>query len=237
MPVGFYDNQIWQGLPHPPICLPVLLIVENALCAAWNILRTYPREGFILQTANEDAITLELHEALYDRVFKSGMVAGFDANLFSSVERDSKVRSYDHKHPDKMPDLLIRLVGRPSGIRNTQDGFFIECKPVDAAHRLRTHYCEKGLTRFIKGEYAWAMTTAMMVGYSKAGYSVATNLAKVLRDWPQGTACVLEACPHSKASPNSEVVHSTQHARSFNYLGTTTRAPDITMRHLWLMRD
>ena len=239
MAFGFYDEQEQCVLPHPEIGLPVLLIVENALCAAWDLLRTHPRAGFDLLTAGEDAITLELHEALYDRVFKHGIVEGFDAKVFSSVEREPKVRSYDYGHPDKMPDLLIRLVGRPAGIRNTQDGLFIECKPVDSQHGVRGHYCDKGLVRFICGEYAWAMINAMMVGYTKEGYTVSAKLMKALKGWPQGmpTSGVARPCAHSKASLTSEVVHSTEHARKFKYCETKQAAPQITIRHLWLKRD
>ena len=92
MAVGFYDDPVWRLLPHPEIGLPVLLIVENALCAAWGLLRTHPRPGFNLLTADEDAVTLELHEALLDRVFKKGIVEGFDSGLFATVEREPKVQ-------------------------------------------------------------------------------------------------------------------------------------------------
>lgn len=235
MAIGFYEDPEWR-VPHPGICLPVLLIVEKAVCAAWALLRSKPRTGFDLQTADEDAITLELHEALYDRVFKEEIVAGFDADVFATVEREPKIRSYDYGHPDKMPDLLVRLVGRPSGIRNTQDGLFIECKPVDKNHGVKSHYCQKGLVRFIDGEYAWAMTTAMMVGYTKSGYGISTHLAKGLADWSQGAGCALQACPHSTASTINEAVHSTLHVRSFIYVETKQRAPKITIRHLWLKR-
>ena len=235
MAVGFYEDPEWR-VPHEGIALSVLIIVEKALCAAWDLLRTNPRRGFDLQTANEDAITLELHEALYDRVFKKGIVAGFDADAFASVEREPKIRSYDYRHPDKMPDLLVRLVGRPSGIRNTQDGLFIECKPVDDNHRVKSHYCKKGLVRFIDGEYAWAMTTAMMVGYTKTGYGISTHLAKGLGDWSQGADCALKACPRSMASEINEAVHSTLHVRSFSYMESKQRAPKIKIRHLWLKR-
>src|ERR1022692_4882939 len=111
MAVGFYDDLGWHVLPYPRISLPVLLVVENALCAAWELLRIDARAGFNLLTASEDAITLELHEALFDRVFNSGVVEGFDSGLFATVEREPKIRSYDYGHLDKMPDLLVRLVG------------------------------------------------------------------------------------------------------------------------------
>ena len=238
MTAAFYDDAEWRVLPYAEICLPVLLIVESAPRAAWDLLRADPRPGFDLLTADEDAVTLELHEALFDRVFNKGIVDGFDSALFSSVEREPKIRSYDYCHPDKMPDLLVRLVGRPPGVRNTQDGLFIECKPVDSKHAVREHYCGKGLVRFVLGEYAWAMPNAMMVGYAKEGHTVSTRLVPALQVWaPAGTFSVPRACPYSKGSPTSEVVYSTKHGRGFEYLETQQAAPEITIRHLWLRRD
>jgi hypothetical protein len=238
MAVGFYDVLEWRVLPHPEVGLPVLLIVESALCAAWDLLRTHPRPGFNLLTAEEDAVTLELHEALFDRVFNKGIVDGFDSALFSTVEREPKVRSYDYRHPDKMPDLLVRLVGRPPGVRYTQDGVFIECKPADPKHAVRGHYCNKGLIRFIQGEYAWAMPNAMMVGYAKEGYTVSAKLIPALQAWLPGSPdSVPRACPYSKGSSTSEVAHSAKHARSFQYPETKKAAPEITIHHLWLRRD
>ena len=126
MSFGFYGDPDRHLLPHPAIGLPVLLIVEDALCAAWDLLRTHPRQGFDLLTADEDEVTHEMYEALFDHVFTNGVVAGFDPALFSIGVREPKIRNYDRVHLDKMPDLLVPLVGRPPGVRNTQDGVFIE---------------------------------------------------------------------------------------------------------------
>jgi hypothetical protein len=239
MALGFYDEQEPALLPHPDIPLPVLLVVESALCAAWAIVRAHPREGFDLLTAKEDSITLELYEALFDIVFKSGVVEGFDANLFSTVEREPKVRNHNYDHPDKMPDVLVRLVGRPDGIRHSQDGLFIECKPVDSDHPVRGHYCNKGLVRFVVGDYAWAMANAMMVGYTRRGYTVSAKLIPALQDWPDNTsACMAPRhCSHSKATSTSEAVLLTDHSRTFKYPQTEQPAPEIRVRHLWLKRD
>ena len=138
-----------------------------------------------------------------------------------------------------MPDLLVRLVGRPDGIRNSQDGLFIECKPVDSDHAFRGHYCSRGLIRFVLGDYAWAMTNAMMVGYTKKGYTVSAKLIPALQDWPDGTGArkVPRLCIHSKATLSSEAVHLTDHSRTFKYFQTEQPASDITVRHLWLKRD
>jgi hypothetical protein len=238
MALGLYEEVTFNTLPHPAIRLPVLLIVENAICAAWDIVRTQPRAGFDLATATEDSITLELHEALYDRIFNRGLVAGFDAELFSGIEREAKIRNYDREHPDKMPDFIIRLVGRPPGIRNTQDGLFIECKPVDKGHPLLTDYCKRGLVRFTTGQYAWAMPMAMMLGYTNADYSISLSLASVLKDWPTAnTSTIVRVCPRSASSSANEATHITEHSRDFKYVETKRQAPAITIRHLWLRRD
>jgi hypothetical protein len=237
MALGLYEEMNFDELPHPAIRLPVLLIVENAICAAWELLRSRPRPGFDLRTATEDVITFELHEALYDRVFNSGMVAGFGGEVFSTVEREPKLRSYDYSHLDKMPDLIIRLVGRPASIRPTQDGLFVECKPVDKKHPIRRHYCEKGLARFTSGQYAWAMSSAMMVGYADSNSHVYTSLTEALRDWPDvDTRTIVRPCARSSPNPVSEAVHLTEHPRMFKYVETKRQAPHIVIRHLWLRR-
>jgi len=239
MAFGFYDTRRQALLPHPRVPLPVLLVIENALCAAWNLLRTKPRADFKLLTASEDAITLELHEALFDRVFDKGIVGGFNRQVFSTVAREPKIRSYNYKHPDKMPDLLVSLVGRPAGILNTQDGIFIECKPVDTQHAVGGHYCKKGLVRFIRGEYAWAMRSGMMVGYARSGYTIVPKLRDALKSPPRGIsrAVLSRPCRRSKANAISEAVYSSEHARRFKYQETGRPAPPITIRHLWLKKD
>ena len=72
-------------LPHPPLSLRVYLIVEEAICAAWELMLHHERAHFDLQTADEDAVTLELYERLYDEVFNKGIVAGFDREVFVQI--------------------------------------------------------------------------------------------------------------------------------------------------------
>ncbi|HEX6505850.1 MAG TPA: hypothetical protein VF011_21625 [Terriglobales bacterium] len=143
MALGFYNESYRAGIPHAPIRVAVLLVVEKAISAAWKLVKTTPRPGFVLVSATEDEITHELYEVLYDRVFNKGVVAGFDRQLFSAIDREPKLRSYNYKYLDKMPDILVRLVGRPRSVRNTQDGLFIECKPVDVRHAVGGQYCKK----------------------------------------------------------------------------------------------
>jgi len=55
MGLAFYEEVVAGAeLPHPPISLPIFLVVEEALCVAWDYLRTRPRPGFNLLSAVED---------------------------------------------------------------------------------------------------------------------------------------------------------------------------------------
>ena len=226
-------------LPHPPISLAVFLVVEEAFCAAWERLRTIPRVGFDLLYADEDAVTEALYEVLYDEVFDKNTVDGFNRELFRMGTRESKVRNYDGTELDKMPDLLVGMVDRPRNVKNTQDWLFIECKPVDADHSVGVHYCDKGIIRFVRGEYAWAMTSALMIGYVRNGYSITPKLTKALQKREKQISTITLPCPCqlSKAGKNNEVVHISQHSRTFSYIQTRQLAPAITLRHLWLRRD
>jgi hypothetical protein len=235
MRYGFYEGI--PVLPHPEIPQSVLLVVEEALCEAWERLRTTPQVDFDLLKADEDTVTLKLYEILCDEVFGRHIVGGFSRELFDMPAREPKIRNYDGTKPDKMPDMLIRLVDR-SSVVNSQDGLFIECKPVDAKHSIGVHYCNKGIARFVLGEYAWAMTTAMMVGYVMSGYTISSNLTAVLKVRTKlQTVEFPSALQHSKPGKNSEVVHVSRHLRPFRYLENGQQAPAITLRHLWLRRD
>ncbi|MFC1962774.1 hypothetical protein ACFLWB_02110 [Chloroflexota bacterium] len=226
-------------LPHPPISLPIFLVVEEALCVAWDYLRTRPRSGFNLLSATEDVITQELHERLLDEIFNEGIVDGFDRQLFTFVMRESKVRNYDGANLDKMPDLIIGLSDRLNVFRRSQDGLFIECKPVDPGHSAGVHYCDKGIIRFVHGEYAWAMTSALMIGYVRNGYNISSKLVKALEEHGREvtTIALPRPCQRSNPGKHNEVVHVSRHSRTFSYIETGQRAPAITIRHLWLRRD
>lgn len=238
MELGFY-KELLPELPHPPISLRILLIVEAAIRTAWGVLRAGLRTGFDLASATEDPITHGLYEVLYDDVFATGRVEGFDGSVFTVVTRETNVRNYDASSLDKQPDLLIGLVNRPPGIKRSQDWLFIECKPVDAGHTVGACYCGKGLIRFVIGEYAWAMTEAMMVGYAREGYTILPKLESALRERLDKipTSAFPKPCASPKAGAFGEPVCITKHGRTFRYVETGAEAPPITIRHLWLRRD
>ena len=236
---GFFTDDSTLPLPHPPIPWPLLVKIEEAIGVAWGLLRDTPPEGFDLKTEEENEITHKLQTALFDRVLRDRMVEGFDRQVFVPGTRGAELQNFDGTRRDMKPDLLIGFVGRPEVRVPTQDYLFIECKPVGPNHKVARQYCRKGIMRFIKGEYAWTMTEALMVGYASAGFEMETQLKDVLKTG-SGEFRVLSRpreCRHTERSLFNAAVLVSRHVRIFPYAETGQPAPPILLRHLWLKRD
>lgn len=226
-------------LPHKPLSPRACIIVELALVRAWRWMIENPQPGFDLHTALENGVTHRLHETLFDVVFKKELVDGFNKEIFTIGTRGAELRNFDGSKRDLKPDLLVGFINRPSVAYPTQDWLFIECKPVDSDHTGGAHYCDKGIIRFIRGDYAWTMTSALMIGYARSGYTILPKLPEALvsRNKEIPTLDAPQPCQASKAGSVNEVVHVSRHERIFKYVETGKAAPAIIIRHLWLKRD
>ena len=237
--MGLYEDSPGEGaLPHKPIPLAVSLVVEQAIRFAWEMMRRHPRENFRLHREDEDPVTAELWERLSNEVFNRNIVRGFDTTLLTMPMREPKISNYDRSNTELMPDMVIGLVGRSGVAIPNQDLLFIECKPVQVGRAAGAHYCDRGIIRFVRGDYAWAMTSALMVGYATKSYRIAPKLTTALRARTKIFTTVFpQRCQRSPASASSEPTHITEHRRNFRYKQTGAQAPPVTLRHLWLKRD
>lgn len=173
-----------------------------------------------------------------NNVLPSGVVAGFTLANFR-VMREGKFESFDGAHLDKMPDLHIDIVrDSPVGFPSA-DGLFVECKPVGVAHPAGSTYCDAGIIRFVNGQYAWAMSQGMMLGYASAGYVIPQKLSEALntRKKAMKTLGGVKACANCVAAGYTQQTHATVHRRGFVYTDGGKKAPAISLRHLWLQRE
>ena len=225
--------------PHPAIEPRVLRLIERAIIKAWELVRTVPPPNFDLTNATEDQVTTVLHNTLVNRILSARIVRGFTPDLFR-VSREPKVWSYDERSLDKMPDLFFYLISDRAVAFPDQDGLFAECKPVDGGHAVGGHYCDRGLCRFVQGEYAWAMREGLMIGYAVNGYHLEHELSTSLARSDRRTRMPLLAGPtgvsRTMASLYAQRPHVTMHSRPFSYTNGDG-APDIAMFHLWLARN
>jgi hypothetical protein len=238
MALAMFSEPPTFEVPHPPLDISILLIVEDAIRAAWQILRDRPPVDLKLFTDVEEVINHHLRETLQDHVWNRGIVAGFDPQLVACITSAEEVRNYSGKELKKRPDMLVKLVGLPANARPSQYGVFIECKPVDAAHSLTSQYCDRGISRFVVGRYAWAMQEALMVGYTLAAETPVTSLTPVLKKRSKTTLPVSDpAVCQDSALSNTSPTAVTRHRRNFRYVETNVAAPIITLRHIWLNRS
>jgi hypothetical protein len=231
-------------LPHPTIPHRTLLLIEKALRLGWDLLRRDPPLGFDLLQADEDSVTQNFRLVMSNRVLHDELVKGFSRRLFR-VLREPKYQNYKGDEIDKMPDLVVELIDRPRLAFLSDDGLFIECKPIDIEHTVGACYCGKGLIRFIDGRYAWAMPQAMMIGYIRGNYTIPEKLPPALkaRSFRQDPNEIIDTLQYPISSKDSKIevwaeeVYVSIHKRGFPYIQTQQAAPPITIRHLWLRRD
>ncbi|MGA2402359.1 MAG: hypothetical protein ABSG91_11755 [Syntrophobacteraceae bacterium] len=230
MPIGFFTQGVVFTLPHPQIPQRTILLICKVIKKAWQLLEEKPPSGFHMQSADEDRITQILVEIIENVLRKNGDVEGFNCALFGKVIREQKITNFDKTHPDKMPDILFDLKRvEHVPIISDQDGLFVECKPVDVQHPILSHYCNKGLVRFVNGDYAWAMQDALMVGYVKGPYPL-TKLASILDD--DKNKATLKPIEHSAVEEYE--IYRSSHKRDFYWLENRGQACPITVSHLWL---
>jgi hypothetical protein len=234
---GFFTALPKHRLPHPPVSVRVILTVHLALIRAFELLRANPPAEFILSTAGEDNITRQLHTILEDKLLVTGEVSGFDRRRIGRVVRAPELTNFDGKHPAKKPDLVLFLMQREHlPVQPSQDAIFAECKPVDKAHPVGEDYCDKGISRFVTGDYAWAVQEGVMVAYARAGYTIIKDLAPVLagtRHKALGSPTAPEVVSRSAVSHTAEALHSTLHGRTFNWPGGRGKASQIRVFHSW----
>ena len=225
-------------LPHPPFGLPVILVVRQAITRAFEILKA--RSDCPIGTASEDAITIALRAVLENVLRQTGEVGGFSRETFEKVERQHRVTNHDGVLISKEPDMKFTIRDdRGSDVISTEDGLFVECKPVDGKHAPGTHYCDRGIQRFVDGDYAWAMQEAMMLGYVRGGRTIARDLLPAMqkesRRQKLKTMALPRPVPEKERSEQTtdDPLHSSRHRRGFSWRDGKGDACPITVYHSW----
>jgi hypothetical protein len=226
-------------LPHPRLGLPIILLIRRVLLRAFELLR---EKNYNLAAASEDQVTAALRATIENDLRQSGEVSGFNKRKFETVIRSGQVANYDGTRLTKAPDLFFKLrddESEPRRVVSEYDGLFIEAKPVDSTHPVGSKYCDLGLIRFVRGDYAWAMQEAMMLAYARDGRTIAGHLipaiTKAARKISLATIQIPEGCLATAAAacPEAEALHVSQHRRDFSWLHGKGPATNISVYHLW----
>lgn len=226
----------WQR-PGPqdqvsPVALSLLIVVENALSFAWRVLLSDVADGkFSLCSAKEDEITEQIQRILGELHAAEPMpIEGFSQ---FSLGRDGKVRSYDGRRLDLQPDLTFYPLRGSIPTTNTIDaGIFVECKPVDSNHPVGSAYCKEGLARFIRGDYAWSVDRAVMVGYIRNHCWLPSGLLACATGAAAQEYGFSGGIEEAAVTGLGDKVFRSVHKRSFSLVERP--AEPIALDHLWL---
>ena len=226
-----YDQvaELTRGLrlPLPAIADDHLEILAEGLRRAFGDLRT--RKSDAIATGTEPEVTALMAPRL-NRLIREDPLWG---QLVLCVGRGMENISFDGSHLEKRPDLSIVLSGREQRFP-----LVAEAKILDAAtSRTAELYCEKGIRRFVEGEYAWGNREALMIGYVRDGSSILTTLKACLSQAMEvhPDRYVVEVLPVPLRSDSSDLAY-TRHRRGFVYGGQQppNHPGPITLWHLWL---
>lgn len=226
-------------LPHPRLGLPVILLIRRVLLRAFELLR---EQGFNLAVATQDEVTAALRSTIENRPRQTGEVSGFNKRYFDFVVRQGQWQNFNGTVLTKTPDLFFKLRDDENArdrVLSEFDGLFIEAKPMDSTHPAGSKYCDDGLIRFVRGDYAWAMPEAMMLAYTRDDRTILGHLIPAMGEADRmislATIHLPQACRVTAASdcPEAEAVHISHHRRNFQWPHGKGSATDITVYHLW----
>jgi hypothetical protein len=209
----------------PPIHLEI--IAEGLHQAFADIRRDAPEAA----TSGSEAEVTALLEARLNSMIEDEPMW---SQLVLCVVRGKESLSFDGSHLEKRPDLSIYLSDRNRGFP-----LIAEAKLIDErAAKNENLYCDKGIRRFVEGEYGWGSREAFMIAYVRDGSSIASKLTPFLSSAENQMlqSLLIESLPAVIGLNGVDLAH-TRHGRSFVYayqsMPSLNPGP-ISIWHLWL---
>lgn len=214
-------------LPRPAVADIHLQILAEGLREAFDDL--CEREPAKMASGAEPEVTALLQA----RLNRPANEESLWSQLVLFVVRGGESISFDGSHLEKRPDLSIYLSDRAQHFP-----LVVEAKILDGASgKTVASYCDRGLLKFVTGEYAWTNREAFMLGYVRDGSSIDANLTPRLAAGPASNpqAYLVERLPVQVGSGGLDLAY-TRHGREFTY---PTQAPpnspgSISVWHFWL---
>lgn len=237
---GFYSIQsaTTGHLPFSPIPPQHIRAILEAFRLAWSEFLAEPEPHGIGDVS--DAKEVPISEALL-RVLctihnaKKPPIPIF-SDEFQIPISDASLRNFDGTKLITKVDFCFRPKINPYPGRNVdQYGLFVEAKPIDGGQLH--NYMKKGLVKFLRGDYAWAMTQGMMVAYvSPPGRRLPDALEAYFKRLGNAKSFGIQRPPKGWAADRHNPRPClTVHKRTWSYPPPNTNTPgDIEIIHLWL---
>lgn len=215
-------EELMRGVERPvsPIQRRPLRAIAEMLIEAWEgLLESYPE-------------VMRNHEEKEVNALMESRLKGLSENnpqwrmLVVNVDRGKETINYDGSMLETRPDLSIYLTRRSSKLP-----LLVECKILDKSKKKTIElYCVEGMSRFIKGQYAWYASEAFILAYVRDSSTIPKNLTPhlVVHQGKSPDPFMTEQLP-TDLNHRSQTLALSRHGRNF------TDAPGaIDLWHLWL---
>ena len=189
------------------------------------------------QTAKEEEISYAL-AATFDILLSVHSVKF--APFLSAFHLDApepKLQNFDRSSIGKKCDFSFRRAAPQPGTSRLHNAFFVEAKLVTDDNPM-SYYTSTGLKRFLDGDYAWAMSQAMLLGYRRL---TSKELPKSLEDHfnrdsgKRAKEFLLLSGPHMFVLSHApDYMYWTQHNRDKLHPESDIPLGEIQVFHLWL---
>ncbi|NQU60924.1 MAG: hypothetical protein HQ512_07315 [Rhodospirillales bacterium] len=224
------DDQIIEltrglQLPLAPLNDIHLRFIAEMLARAWGDLLSTQLPT--LKTGSEPEINTLMKAKLNTLIDGDTLLS----SLVRVVSPGEEAVSFDASHLEKQPDLSIHLTDR-----NRNFPLVVECKLIEHSTGKPTNlYCNKGLVRFVVGEYAWATCEAFMLAYVRDGSSIKSSLTPLLKKNQENKPDIYrtQTLPESVSHSTLDLAISS-HGRNFNYQPPNDKPGPISLWHLWM---
>ena len=152
--------------------------------------------------------------------------------MVSSVDRGRESINFDGRRIEVRPDISFRLTHWDARFR-----LVAECKIIDVnSGKTAALYRDKGIARFVEGNYAWGCSDAIMLGYVRCGSKLNPVMLKTLKQHPSTECEASDLRVPKSASLPSDGFGTSRHRRTFKYVHPTSQVDPgaIELWHLWL---
>lgn len=150
-------------LPLPAIEDIHMQVIVDWIARAWSHLVS-DHAGH-LRYDDEEGITVLLETQLLNLLDDDQPWS----QLIERVDR-AKCINHDGRRLEKGPDMSIHLT-----TRRRQFPLHVECMIIDRGKGVSL-YCKDGVSRFVRGDYAWAAQEAMMIAYVRNASTIDPGL-------------------------------------------------------------
>ena len=217
-------------LPLMPISEEVLDVIVEGLTQAFG--EAYLGSPTAVAKGNEADVTALLESHLKRRIDDDPLWR----SIVAHVGRGTESINFDGEKTEKRPDLSITLTDRARSLRFP---LIVEAKIIDSPS-LKTVklYCDKGVQRFLDGDYAWGCREAVMLAYVRDGSELIPAITRhlVVKNGAANRAFGTLSDPVSRPIPKGELAIS-HHSREFLYAHQqppSDKPGTIALWHVWM---